>query len=170
MSMSHKAYVFDWQSFHGELAPLLMRSLTVNDVGRLIEFGNANLPMLTDPYEGEPLADGWTSDLEAADVQEVADYVLTKFYDPADDRGIGDVWRTAEATLSKQQSAALLGKPFGPASNPFDPGRMGSYFQDEAMCRTALGIFTTIDRPEFMTFLNVLQEAVRSGKGVYVTF
>jgi len=147
-----------------------MRSLADGDPRRLIEFGNQHLHVLSDPYQGTPLTSGWIDTLEGADVHEVADYVLTKYYAPADDRGTGDSWHALDEGLDATRRAALLGMPFGPANNQFDPGRMGSYFQDEAMCRHSLALLNGTHEPTLGRFIAGLQQAIESGKGVYSTF
>src|SRR5689334_17801487 len=170
MSMSHKAYVFDWQRFERELAALLMRSLTDGDAQGLIQFGNERLSALSNPYEGQLLASGWLGTLEVADVHEVADYVLTNYYTPTEDWGIGDSWLVVKEGLDAPHKSALLGNPFGPANNQFDPGRMGAYFQDEAMCRRSFALLNATKEEALGPFLAGLQRAIQSGKGVYVTF
>jgi hypothetical protein len=170
MSMSHKAFVFDWEAFRGELAPLLAASLEDGDPARLVEFGGRHRESLRDPYEGEPLGDDWAEHLEVGDVQEVADFVLTRYYDPTADGGIGEAWAEIEARLDAGQRLALLGRPFGPEETPFDPGRMGSYFQDGDAVRRSLEVLRQADGPELRGYISTLERAVRRAKGVYVTF
>ncbi len=114
--MDHKAYAFDYAGFQRRLAPILYAALETGDAGPLRAFIEANRAELTDPYEGEPL-----EELPDGDVHELGDFALTAFYDPACDIGLADDWEEA--------GDAALGVPFGPPSNLFDPGRMGSYFQ-----------------------------------------
>src|SRR4051794_21853672 len=130
MSMSHKAFVFDWGAFHKELAPFLIEALENGDPTRLVEFGDRHRHSLRDPYEGECLGEKWSERLEVGDVQEVADFVLTRYYDATEDRGLSQAWLELESLLDAEQRLALLGRPFGPEEMLFDPGRMGSYFQD----------------------------------------
>lgn len=170
MTMSHKAYWFDWDAFRDQLASRLMSSLANRDAAPLIEFGNAHLASLSDPYEGNPLQSDWADALGAGDVQTAADYVLTKFYRPTEDFGVGDMWLAVEGALSVEQRAALLGKPFGPEPDLFDPGRMGSYFQDASECRTSLQVLRNDNRVELATFVAGLAGAVGSDIGVYITF
>jgi hypothetical protein len=139
MAMSHKAFVFDWDAFRGELAPLLAASLGDGDTTRLVEFGHRHHYSLRDPYEGEPLGDNWAGRLRLGDVQEAAEIVLTRYYDPTADGGLGEAWLWLEDHLDAEQRPALLGNQFGPEGAPFDPGRMGSYFQDGSTARRSLG-------------------------------
>lgn len=100
----------------------------------------------------------------------VADFVLTKYYDPREDRGLGEAWQVVEGRLDAEQRLALLGQPFGPEETPFDPGRMGSYFQDGDTARRSLEIIRQVERPECSDFVSALEQAVKSAKGLYVTF
>ena len=170
MSMSHRAYLFDWRSFRDELAPLLEASLADHDVARLIAFANAHLSSLSDPYEGDPVTDDWMPCLENGDEQEIADYLLTKYYDPSADLGLGHAWLQLESSLPEEARAALLGRPFGPEQNLFDPGRMGAYFQDEEMTRTSLTLLRSQNHQALDAYIAFLEHAVFLGKGLYVTF
>lgn len=168
--MSHKAFVFDWDNFQSELAPLLESGLRDGDTTRLVDFGDRHFDSLRDPYEGEPLGEDWSESLGAGDVQEVADFLLTRYYDPTQDGGLGEAWLGLEDHLDSEQRQALLGQPFGPEGAPFDPGRMGSYFQDGASVRKSLDGLRPTRRPELTGFVSLLERAVRSARGLYVTF
>jgi hypothetical protein len=171
MSMSHKAFAFNWAGFERELAPLLLSALTQNKTEALIEFANAQRESLVDPYTGSPLEDDWRENLEVGDVQEIGDFVLTKYYDPSADFGLGSEWQTLEAKLSPSGKQALLGKPFGRPDRYFDPGRMGSYFQDEATVTKSLDELRKAPESAALTeFVNLLAQSATQKKGVYVTF
>jgi hypothetical protein len=161
--------MFDWTAFHQQFSSVLMDSLLKNDPKALIEYGNKNLALLRDPYEGQPLGQDWTDRLETGDVQEVGDFVLTKFYDPADDMGLGTDWRYEEE-LAEDGRAALLGQAFGPPDQLFDPGRMGSYFQDLETTRNSQQVFSALAHPKMKDFESLLCRAVQLNRGVYVTF
>ena len=47
---------------------------------------------LTDPFEGEPLPDDWSSLKERRHVQDYGDFALTLYYLPTADFGVGDLW------------------------------------------------------------------------------
>ena len=168
--MSHKAFLFDWNRFQQELAALLGSCLESDDPASLVAYANDHLDDLKDPYEGEPLDENWAEQMENGDIQEVADYVLTKFYDPTADAGLGDLWMQIENELEASDSSALLGDPFSPTMQLFDPGRMGAYFQSPETCKGSLAILRSRNRDEFTEFVGLLEQAVREGKGVYVTF
>jgi hypothetical protein len=170
MSMSHKAFILDWDAFRLELAPLLESSLRDGDTTRLFQFGDRHLESLRDPNEGEMLGDDWAGGLGGGDVQEVADYLLTRYYDPTEDVGLGEAWLGLEDHLDAEQRRALLGQPFGPEGATFDPGRMGSYFQDGAAVRRSLVALRQTTRPELRGFISSLEQAVSSARGLYVTF
>lgn len=165
MSIKHKAFVFDYRAFERELMPLLVQSLEMNDASRLFEFVEANQTDLVDPYEGEPLNDDWRSMLEVEDPHQVGDFALTKYYDPVTDIGIGSEWMSLVDTVRD----LVLGKPIGPRSNPFDPGKMGSYFQSPEDVAAA---YEAVKRTSGVSHDAVLfyERALRDPKGLYVTF
>src|SRR5262245_51807623 len=131
MPMCHKAYAFDWLGFQqDELPGVLSSALETSDTSGLLAYVERNRESLTDPYEGEPLEEGWQDKLGNRDVHEFGDYALTRFYDPNADCGLAYCWnRLDEALFWEVDREALLGSPFGPRHNRFNPGRYGSYFQ-----------------------------------------
>jgi hypothetical protein len=130
VSMSHKAYAFDWSAFaRDELHNILLDALSSGDTNGLIRYIEANQDHIKDYYEGGPLSDNWRNVLANFDVQEFGDFALTRFYDPQKDSGLGIEWRGIDEHLSETDQAVLLGTPFGSSSAYFDPGRQGSYFQ-----------------------------------------
>lgn len=50
MRLEHKAFVFDFYGFRGELKPVLESSLRSGDTRSLFEFIVANKDILVDPY------------------------------------------------------------------------------------------------------------------------
>ena len=125
--------------------------------------------MLTGPYDGELIHTGWRSKLEAGDIQELADYALTRYYSPADDFGVAD-WLLISDTLPADVQAALLGVPLGPAMRYFDPGRMGSYFQTPQRVEESLATLRRVDSPSIIRFRQLLESSRARGLGLYVTF
>src|SRR5690349_15161787 len=93
MSMEHKAFVFDWESFLQELSELLFSALVSDDTTRLKAWINSNVADLKDPYEGEPLTKDWEDTLDVKDAHQYGDFALTKYYDPARDIGLGHEWQ-----------------------------------------------------------------------------
>ena len=170
MSMSHKAFAFDWNAFHGDFAPILRAALDANDVTELAEFIDQERDQLTDPYNGDPLSGDWRSMLEASDVQELADFALTRYYRVREDHGIGPRWLEVSESLPVAQSAALLGKPFGVGNQLFDPGRLGAYFQAPALVVQSLASLAVATGVQLRSFRELLAACAGRQLGVYVTF
>jgi hypothetical protein len=104
---------------------------------RVREFLSRSISECYSPYDGEPLTAPWESNLEAGDIQELADFALTKFYAPDANQGVGHNWIELDAQLPEEARRALLGLSVA----GFDPGRQGAYFQspsDVAKSATAL--------------------------------
>ena len=75
--MEHKAFAFDWNAFQRHLAPILRDALSSDSVVGLAAFIEHHRQSLTDPYEGEPLPEDWSSLMENRDVQDHGDFALT---------------------------------------------------------------------------------------------
>jgi hypothetical protein len=131
---------------------------------------NRHRNSVSDPYEGEPLEDDWQRKLENGDVQEVGDYALTRYYDPARDCGLAEAWLDLEAVMDAKSRQALLGKAFGPPGRTFDPGRMGSYFQAPETVKQSVAVLRHCDAAELREYLRLLEAASDAKKGIYVTF
>lgn len=168
MSISHKAFALDFTAFERDLAPLLDACLRDDDPEPLIAFIEANRQLLVDPYEGEPLPANWRSLIDVGDVQEYADFALTRYYDPGDDFGLADDWDSE--TLAEDIQSALLGQPFGEGNLRFDPGRMGSFFQNAHQAQHSLVTLKHAGGKHLEGFIQGLEAAVRAGRGLYVTF
>lgn len=172
MSLHHKAFVFDYRRFNVELAPALLRALEIRSSDELRRLINSNLESFRDPYEGEPLTRDWEARLKFGNEHEVGDFALTKFYSPVLNFGLGSDWMDVDralVSLGEGLGLTLLGTPFGPPENPFDPGRTGSYFQSpEDVVRNLSDLrrarrTTAVERAEA-----ILKKAV--GYGLYATF
>jgi len=170
VSLSHKAYAFDWRSFEFDLHLLLEEALAADDPSAIEAFIDGNRESLTDPYEGDALPEDWRSGLENRDVHEYGDYALTRFYDPADDFGIAEKWGEVSKRLPEEAANALLGFTIGPPERPFDPGRSGSYFQTSAQVRESLAALKPLGVRELAAFVQLLERCAPEGRGVYVTF
>jgi len=175
--MEHKAFVLDYGAFERELAPILLNALDTGAVRDLVGFINSNLERLKDPYEGDPLDADWESMIETRDPHQYGDFALTKYYDPQTDIGLGQVWESIEETLTKevgegQAQAIVLGRPFGPPQNYFNPGKMGSYFQSPSEVKKNLQKLESLQSsarvPTAVARLKSIFDT--SGKGLYVTF
>ena len=171
MSFDHKAFAFEWASFQKEMAGVLGHALRTGDASNLERFVDANVSACASPYDGEKLDAGWRRSLGVAGLQEVADFALTKYYDPSDDHGLHEEWSEVESGLSESARLALLGTPFREGSDAvFDPGMMGSYFQSPEQVRASLATLRAVDAKELASYVRFLSTVVREAKGLYVTF
>ena len=171
MSMAHKAFAFDWRAFEESLLPIIESALCVGEGEVVKEWCVRNRALLVDPYEGQPLPEDWESHLEVGDVQELADYALTAFYDPCDDLGLGDVWLALDERVDPAISVALLGEAVGPAHTLFDPGRMGSYFVRPDQVKAVVDLLRSNDLVGLQEYAAAVERAcVSSSRGLYVTF
>jgi hypothetical protein len=179
MPMHHKAYAFDWRAFQRDDLPgLLLRALETGDPSGLAAYVERHRELLKDPDEGDPLGEGWKEWLGNRDVHEYGDYALTRFYDPNADGGLGYCWNEIDDALPGHGQLALLGSPFGPRHHRFDPGRYGSYFQTLRQVAESLTCVRGFDltwldehdRGFLGRFIQLLEECVASGQGLYVTF
>lgn len=170
MSISHKAFAFDWNGFDATLRPVLEDALRAEETVGLVQWIEVHRGGLTDPYEGEALGEDWRSSLQAGDVQEFGDFALTKFYRVHDDFGLGSAWLHVTDVINESAGLALLGRSVGPPESPFNPGRLGSYFQrpdDVPRSWRALG---EVELPSVATMVALLQRCSSVGLGVYITF
>ncbi len=170
MSMDHKAFAFDWNSFERGLLPILIGSLTSGDGEPIKAFIQEHLEQLSDPYEGNPLPDDWRSLLVNGDVQELADFALTLYYQPSDDQGVGPAWIRLAQQLPTEIQTTLLGKPIGMTARLFDPGRMGSYFQTPEQVQDSTQSLSEYGRSDLYHYRRLLEECKSRRLGIYVTF
>jgi len=173
--MEHKAFCFDFQAFDSELRPILEEALSSGECGRLVRFVQDHLSDLTDPYEGDPLEDDWESLIEEADAHQYGDFALTKYYDATADIGLGRAWDEIQDGIDDHPEltdSPILGSVVGPRVEPFDPGKMGSYFQSEAQVRKNRQFLTALgkDSDAFRQAIHMLRQAEEANKGLYVTF
>jgi hypothetical protein len=166
MSFNHKAFEFNWPAFSDEMLPWLSEALAADDCERLSAFVDANVSACRNPYDEEPLPLNWREMLEVGDAQELADFALTKYYDPTDDHGLGDAWMELDGALPSDMRAALLGQ----AIAQFDPGRQGSYFLAPADAMKSGELLQNSQVPSLLEFGSFVTQASRRGHGVYVTF
>jgi hypothetical protein len=171
MSISHKAFAFDWNAFESdELYMLLFRALESDEVSSLIDYIDNHRAELKDPYEGEPLEPSWQELLENQDVHEYGDFALTRFYDPTADLGVAEKWMEIENLLSETDRGALLGFPICSGNNVFDPSLMGSYFQAPEQILESLSIVGELAIEAVESFKELLGNCIQSRLGIYVTF
>jgi hypothetical protein len=170
MSMDHKAFAFDWNSFERDLLPILIGSLASGDGESIRAFIQEHRKRLLDPYEGNPLPDDWISLLETGDVQELSDFALTLYYHPSEDQGVGPAWSQLVQQLPTEIQASLLGDPIGTTTGRFDPGRMGSYFQTPEQVQDSIRALSENGRSDLAHYRRLLEECKSSQLGLYRRF
>ena len=172
MSISHKAYAFDWRAFKKDkLHDLLIAELETGDTATIASYIEAHREQIKDPYEGQPITQDWRNRLANLDVHEFGDFALTRFYDPADDQGVAESWLSINAVLSEQDRSALLGSQLGKSGREFDPGRQGSYFQTPEQVAESLRLVERIGQARKLeSYVQLLRNCATDGLGVYVTF
>jgi hypothetical protein len=169
--MEHKAFEFDWMAFDADLRPLLVAALRTQDSAPIIAFLDRHKDFIRDPYEGEPLAADWQTQLDDPDdVQALGDFALTRYYDPTADFGIGNTWLGLSEKLNPQEPDALLGRSIGNGASVFDPGRMGSYFQSPELLIESITVLSSAQQPKLAEYVTCLGACQAKRKGIYVTF
>jgi hypothetical protein len=175
--MEHKAFLFDYDSFDRELRAILEDALRSGDHSRLVSFINANLGDLRDPYEGEPLNAGWEAMIEMQDPHQYGDFALTKYYNPTADIGLGAAWENLQELIANDPAlteSPILGSTIGPQDDPFDPGKMGSYFQSAQQVRQnrryLLDLAKKGQTEDLKRAIQMLDQAAGAETGLYVTF
>ena len=169
--MEHKAFEFDWDAFDADLRRVLINALESNNTASLLTYIDGNISELTDPYEGNWLETDWRSQVENADdVHELGEFALTRFYDPLADSGVGAPWIDLGESLPEQFQKAMLGQTVGPPDNPFDPGRMGSYFQSPDQVIQSFDDLSAVRDSRLADYLSLLEACRPKNRGIYVTF
>ena len=133
MTMEHKAYLFDTELFNQELRPIILAAGKNNDSILLRNYIAKNIGKVRSVYSGELLENNWENELEIGNVQELADFSLTCFYNPEDVLGLSyswDVLLEALKILSTKFDADyyILGRPLELDTFRLDPGGMGMGF------------------------------------------
>lgn len=130
MTMEHKAYLFDTELFNQELRPIILATGKNNDTILLRNYIAKNIGKVRTVYSGELLENNWENELEIGNVQELADFSLTCFYNPEDVLGLSyswDVLLEALKTLTTKYYY-ILGRPLELDTFRLDPGGMGMGF------------------------------------------
>lgn len=179
MAMEHKAFIFDYALFEQELLPTIKRAIESGKKNELIDFIRKNVEKLKDPYEGDQLSEDWENMIENGDIDEYADFCLTKYYDPTQDIGLGNDWIVAQElfeTYVPGSGNILLGMPIHVGDEYFDPGKMGSYFCSFEHLKEGLGTISELARSglvgsrEIDLIEGIYLKARGMNKGLYVTF
>lgn len=132
MSIDHKAWLFDHDAFEAELAGTLEAALKSGSTRALKQFVQKHRAALTDIETEEPLEAGWEDRVDATDVQALADLALTKYYDLAENLGLGPGFDALGAYLKTvprvgpKADVLLCGRLFGPRGKRLDSGCMGT--------------------------------------------
>jgi hypothetical protein len=112
-----------------------------------------------------------------SDPQEYGDFALTRYYQP-DNIGLVYEWEEIQDIIAAARpgliQSPILGEVVGPPNNPFDPGKLGSYFQSTEDVRASLALVKEL-ASEWGTDLlasaiTMLEAADKNGGGLYVTF
>jgi hypothetical protein len=174
VSLEQRAFVFDFRSFSSELAPLLDEAIGTGSVEALRAFIAAHVAELRDPNEGDKLDEAWESRMETRDPHQYGDVALTKYYSPTLDIGLGSKWSEVDdelRALNPDLGDVLLGRTIGPSDSPFDPGKMGAYFQSpELVAENIVRLNSVAGSSAVAASRRLLEHAASEGKGLYVTF
>ncbi|NYZ69594.1 hypothetical protein H0A36_26625 [Endozoicomonas sp. SM1973] len=179
MSFDHKAYILDYEGFSKELKPLIEQGLLNDNYSHIRQFILNNKSLIKDPYEGMSLSEDWEDMIETRDAHQYGDFALTKFYDPSQSHGFGDGWEEAQDILLDEDDcpyAPVLGDMLGAEDNFFDPGQMGSYFKSPDSVNKLFSFLSSLlaERPElqelFQSYFELVEQASRERKGLYITF
>ncbi|RAT96299.1 hypothetical protein [Brevibacillus sp. Leaf182] len=128
--MEHKAFLFDTSGFDRELRKIIITSGENNDPNSLIEYIMNNKGKIRSVYTGELLEIDWQNELELGNVQELADFALTRFYSPEDDSGLSYSWDGVLEALKMLPTRfnpeyCVLGRSIESEKFRLDPGGMG---------------------------------------------
>jgi hypothetical protein len=187
MSMNYKIYVFDYDAFQAELSDILYRALDEDELDELITFIDTNISRLKDPDGSDPLVDDWRKVFKPRTVQDFSDIAITAYYAGWDETDFGsNFWIDIDDFLREIQDDLgdlILGHPFGPSHNYFNPAKLGAYFQSPAEVKRTLSLVEMLvsgkkdelaEHVEFKEFFDgiiaALAKAVDCGMGVYITF
>lgn len=179
MTMNHQAFVFDYNAFIKELSNVLENALRTNESHELIEFIEKNISSLKDPIEGDTLDLHWRKTIDTEDISQYGDLAITKYYEPKRNIGMGYEWMLLSDLLLEKftrDDSLLLGMPFGPSENYFNPGLMGSYFQSPEQVQWNAEILKTFSKeqlelfPQLVLLKRMFLQALALKKGLYITF
>ncbi len=193
MSMEHKAFVFDTETFHSAIEPVMRDSVANPEVAR--QYICEHYDGLQSPYTGEPLDEDWEDEFDEPDLQVYFDIMLTSCYDVEDDMGLGCFWDAVNDVIGQldvfeDPRIAVLGRSVMIDDVQVDPGMMGlglveshevpdirkvlSDNRDGAEAVEPDGLLHDVERDEWLEaydeLCGVYEEALRRGKGLLFTF
>jgi len=191
MSMEHKSFLFNTSAFTKELSEIILTAGETDNEKLLISFINQNLNDLKSPYSGEELTAEWIEELETEDIQELADFAMTKYYNPDEELGLSYSWELLlesfdELDLKFNNEYYILGKSLDSENFTLDPGRMGLGFIDSqqissihkelvTLKQNFINIFETesLDKEVIQAYeelIEIYEEAKESNCGLLMTF
>jgi len=189
--MEHKAFLFDTSDFIKELSEVILTAGNTDNEDLLISFINENLEDLKSPYSGEELTDEWQQELETKDIQELADFAMTKYYNPDEELGLSYNWDSLLESFDRldlkfNSNYYILGEPLKSHSFILDPGRMGLGFVNSNYISsihkellnlkenfTAICQENNLDSELIISFdelLEIYKKADEAGSGLLLTF
>lgn len=129
--MEHKSFLFDTKGFELELCDTVIASGENDELRLLKQYIVNNIGKIRSPYTGEFLDDDWEDELELGNVQELADFALTKFYSPEEEFGLSYSWDSLLEALKQLLTTInpeywVLGYPVESEKFRLDPGGMGT--------------------------------------------
>lgn len=189
--MEHKSFLFNTSAFTKELSEIILTAGETNNEELLISFINQNLDHLKSPYSGEELTSEWLEELETEDIQELADFAMTKYYNPDEELGLSYVWESLlelfdDLDLKYNREYYILGESLNFKNFILDPSKMGLGFVNSehvndihrelvslkenfaAICETENFDEKTINVYEEL--IEIYQEAKESNCGLLMTF
>lgn len=191
MSMEHKSFLFNTSAFTKELSEIILTAGETDNEKLLISFINQNLNDLKSPYSGEELTVEWIEELETEDIQELADFAMTKYYNPDEELGLSYSWELLlesfdELDLKFNNEYYILGKSLDSENFTLDPGRMGLGFIESqqissihkeliSLKQNFINIFETesLDKEVIQAYeelIEIYEEAKESNCGLLMTF
>ena len=113
--------------------------------------------------------------IETHDAHQYGDFALTRYYDPSKDIGLGSSWQAIQDVVRSDRSISpILGSVVGSSDDPFDPGKMGAYFQSNEQVHESLEYLLQLaqEKPpeEIDEAVELMEQVAQSQKGLYVTF
>lgn len=128
--MEHHAFLFDTERYHDGMEDLILDASRFGNTDVLEKYIDENRDSLKSPYTADPLDENWRDELVNGDVQELADFILTRCYDPEGDIGLGEDWEALcgameELDLSGGTEYYFVGEEIQRGNFVLDPSGMG---------------------------------------------